>query len=338
MISEKRVGQGSGGKRSILKDILPLGTPLGIYIFPIYSCNFKCKYCLCSLENSKRGLKFHNNVMDFSLFKKCVDDISGMDEQLKMLRFAGIGEPLLHKNIAEMVNYAVNKKISNSVEIITNGSMLDQELSDKLIDAGLSRLFISIQGLNSATYKEISEVEIDFKKFIENIKYFYEHRKNTRLHIKILDCSLKDGEEEQFYEMFGNICDTITIERVAPLVNKVDYSSLIPEGEAATVRGNEFEDIDICPLPFYLMQINPDGTVIPCCSAEGISPIGDCNIDSVKKIWTGKRFNDFRKRMLNGCKFLGENNVCSKCVSYKYSIFDEDKINAYDAQNLKQLY
>ena len=47
-------------------------------------------------------------MMDFSLFKKAIDDLTAFPAKIKVLRFVGIGEPLLHKHISGMVQYAAS--------------------------------------------------------------------------------------------------------------------------------------------------------------------------------------------------------------------------------------
>ncbi|RLA98495.1 MAG: radical SAM protein, partial [Deltaproteobacteria bacterium] len=154
-------GTAPGGRRVRLAEVLPLRTPFMIEIYPMYACNFFCKYCMMSLEKEKRGAISRKVVMDFDLYKKCIDDITTFPDKLKILRFAGIGEPLLHKKMADMVEYAASKDVADKIEIITNGSLLTPKLSDSLISAGLSRLIVSIQGTTKEKYKEISGVNID---------------------------------------------------------------------------------------------------------------------------------------------------------------------------------
>ena len=164
-------GQAPGGKRTKLADVLPLKTPFVIQIFPIYTCNFSCNYCIFSVDKAKRGFISDKIIMDFDLYKKCIDDIAKFPSKVKVLRFVGIGEPLLHKNIGDMIKYANSKNIANIVELLTNGSLLTPETSKSLISAGLSRLVISLQGTTKEHYQKISGVNIDFKTFIENLKY-----------------------------------------------------------------------------------------------------------------------------------------------------------------------
>ena len=333
----KNNGNGTGGKRKKLVESLPLDTPLGIYFFPIYACNFKCKYCQHSVPVNKRPTNFDEMKMDMKLFKKCIDDMRLFNRKIKTIRFAGLGEPLLHSEISEMIKYINENNVCDATEIITNGSVLTNDLSDKLIAAGLSRLSISIQGLDSEMYKETSDIDIDYTKFIDQIKYFYMNRKDTKVYIKILDCSLRDGEEQLYYDMYGSICDYITIEKVSPLVSYMDYSDIIVE-ENKSIRGFGLEENDICSFPFYMLQINPDGNVQPCCTGEKIISMGNVREKTLKEIWNGEKFNSFRKLMLNGCSNMNENVLCSKCTAYKYAIFNEDIIDRESAQKLLLQY
>ena len=69
-------GQAPGGKRTVLAEVLPLDTPFVVQIFPIYACNFKCCYCIFSVDKMKRGFISDEIVMNFNLYKKCIDDMT----------------------------------------------------------------------------------------------------------------------------------------------------------------------------------------------------------------------------------------------------------------------
>ena len=60
--------------------------------------------------------------------------------------FGGMGEPLFHKDICEMVRIAADTGVE--VELLTNGTLLTEPMIHRLIDAGLSRLWISIDDLD----------------------------------------------------------------------------------------------------------------------------------------------------------------------------------------------
>ncbi len=332
-------GQAPGGKRIRLAEALPLRTPFMIEIFPTHICNFACKYCMMSLNKEKRNFISDKIIMDFGLYKKCIDDIALFSDKLKILRFSGIGEPLLHKDIVKMVEYAASKNIANDIEIITNASLLTPKMSDLFISAGLSRLIVSLQGTTKEKYKEVSGVNIDFENFIKNLRYFFENKnKNTQLYIKIVDEALDNKEdEERFYKLFGDICNTIAVEHIVPIQPSVKYEKVLKDKDKSITQfGLPASEVLICPQPFFTLRINTDGKIIPCYSYEFPGFVGDCNNQSIYDIWNGKEFQKFRRKMLDGVKNVGE--ICAKCKIIKYRLFPEDIITIDDAERLKKFY
>lgn len=63
----------------------------------------------------------------------------------------------------DMVGIAKQSDIAEHVEIVSNGSMLNYELSQGLVEAGLDRIRISLQGLTEDTYWETSKYKIDLE-------------------------------------------------------------------------------------------------------------------------------------------------------------------------------
>ena len=313
-----------GGKRVQLKSILPLSMPLMIQIFPIYGCNFKCEFCIHGLDRSKHGYISDTPVMDMDLYRKIIRDIKESGQKIKMLRFAAIGEPLMHKNIAEMIKIANNADVADSVDIVTNGSLLTHSLSDALINAGLSRLRISVEGLNDKDYEKRCHCKVDFNEFVKNITYFYKMKTKTEVYIKIIDYMVKSKEDrDKFFNIFGPISDSIAIEHLTPTIAEIDYARVsdgmvLDKGQ----NGEVLLNAKVCPQGFYMMQINPDGKVVPCCSMKYPAILGNVAENSVQKIWTGKEFNHFRHKMLKSR--LEASKVCRECILFRYDLHEED--------------
>ena len=172
-------------------------------------------------------------------------------------------------------------------------------------------------------------MKIDFKQLVENIRYFYRHRGNTRVYIKIIDYMLKTREDERlFYEIFEEICDDIAIEHLTPTVKGIDYAKIANciEKEQAQ-NGGTLVDSNICPQPFYLMQINPDGNVVPCCSMHYPGVFGSVEKERILDIWQGKKLNAFRCELLKGNN--NANSVCKTCNLYLYGMYKEDILDPY---------
>lgn len=145
--------------RTKLEEVLPLTTPYSMFVDVCNACNFKCKFC--AIQTSNRELHFKKQVMDIELYKKIIDDISEFEEPLKMLRLTANGEPLLNKDLPEMISYARKKRISEHIEIVTNASLLRPDIGKRLIDAGLNRIRISIEAIDPEEYYKMAQVKID---------------------------------------------------------------------------------------------------------------------------------------------------------------------------------
>jgi radical SAM protein with 4Fe4S-binding SPASM domain len=330
-------GSAPGGQRTRLAEVLPLSTPLVVQIFPIYACNFKCEYCFQASPKETRGFVTDWPVMKMALYRKFIDELSMFDKRLKVLRFVGMGEPLLHRNIAEMVAYAVTHDAAERTEILTNGSLLTPSMSESLIAAGLSRLIISLQGISREGYQRISKVDIDFEKFVSNIDYFYQNKKSTHVYIKIVDYALaSDGDKNRFYSIFGDLCDSIAIENAVPIMPGVDYDKVLKTSAGnKTQFGLPIGDIEVCPQPFFTLQVNPDGKVVPCYQISYPGIMGDVNHQTIQEIWNGDAYRKFRLSMLEGRKHVGD--ACHRCNFIQYRLFPEDDLRG-SVERLKALY
>ncbi|MCR4925396.1 MAG: radical SAM protein [Clostridiales bacterium] len=313
-------------KRVELAKQLPLETPFSVHIFPMFYCNFKCNYCLHSLPDEKlKEMNFVRQKMSMDVYKKAIDDMAEFNQKLKALIFAGHGEPLLHKDIAEMVKYAKQKDVAQRIEIVTNGSLLTNELSDKLIDAGLDRLRVSLQGITSEKYKEISAVDIDINDIVKNLEYFCSKKKSTEVYVKIMDISMDSPDDfDRFKEMFKNACDISAVEYAIPFVNEVDYSN-IGELSGKCKQGNQNKS-NICSMPFYMLVVYPDGTVTPCCATS--LPIKYKNVmtSSLKEIWNSAQRNAFLLKQLNGADMI---NICKDCSVPQFGLQSGDYLDDY---------
>lgn len=326
-----------GGKRHNLAESLPLSTPYVVQFFPIYACNFTCKYCHHSIPRQERKFVTDWPIMKYELFEKCIGELAQFPEKIKTLRFVGMGEPLLHKDIVRMVSRAKQADVANTIEILTNGSLLTHSVSDGLIEAGLDRLVISLQGTSAEKYHDICGAALDFEEFVGNIRYFYEHKKHTQMYLKIVDIALDDeADRQRYFDIFGDICDTIGIENTVPIFPDVAYNEDLYEAkEVKTQFGLPMKRVKVCPQAFYTMQINPDGKIVGCYAVYYPRILDDCNQKSLVDIWNGEGYTKFRRQMLDGrenvCRF------CEECSINDFRIFPEDDISGY-AEELKKKY
>jgi radical SAM protein with 4Fe4S-binding SPASM domain len=322
-------------QRVTLAEHLPLSAPFSLQIFPTYHCNFKCVYCIQSLSSAEQNdMQFRKQTMPLDVFKKTVDDLRGFVTPLKAMMFAG-GEPLMYSAIAEMVGYAKQNSLAERVEIVTNGALLNQSLSDALINAGLDRLRVSLQGVNADAYERVCGVRIDFERFMENLSYFYHKKKSTTVHIKIIDIALSSPiEETVFHSLFDPICDTSAIEYVYPFVEKIDYSTLGGDLTRTRVGDGVARRVDICALPFYTLLLLPNGDVTGCCSIQPPTICGNVMENSVLEMWQGEQRHAFLAEQVQSRNL---NTVCKKCTVPDYGMQVGDYLDDY-RDRLRELF
>lgn len=309
-------------QRQVLGEILPLTMPLSIQIQVTNLCNFKCFYCSACQpveKRKKQGLLLQH--MPFEDFKQCIDSISKAGG-VKVINLVGWGEPLLHPDIADMVRYAKEEKAATFVRIVSNGSLLTPELSDSLIDAGLDNLRVSLQGMTQKDYEEISNVKIDFDRFVDNIRYFYEHRKNSTVSLKIMDIMFK-GKEKEFEKIFDSVCNEYLIDVLAEINEDIDLHGHGSNLNKAHLNG-DFLDTEICSVPFYRGFIDVDSRLFPCCHLPMPCKFGDVRKDFYG-VWNGKEHIQFLLNLLKGRQY----KFCENCKMYLNQLLPSDKLDDY---------
>jgi organic radical activating enzyme len=248
--------------RQELWRILPLATPLLLEFHPTHICNFKCNFCIHATGKATVGGKpFKKEAMEWDLFETIVEQLKAFPNKIKIVSIAGLGEPLTHPRIADMVRRFKNSGTVKKVQIISNASLLSSGMSDKLLAAGLDNLKISLQGVSDEAYERISGVKISFDKIYDNIKHFSKKRGNTRLSVKIADTALDEGDEEKFYEIFGDICDAVAVEHIFNMwkASGVDISRYTLPSDK-NCWGYAQRKILRCRQRFTAFDILPDGT------------------------------------------------------------------------------
>lgn len=306
--------------RNKLENVIPLDTPYSIAIDPSNVCNFKCKFC--AIQSKEEKVFFKKQLMDLDLYKKIIDDLKKLPNKLKVLRINGQGEPLLNPFICEMIQYAKENNVADNIEMITNGSRLNSELSRKLIDTGIDRIRISIEALDAQGYWDIAETKIDFDGFINNIKYLHEISGNCEIYCKIVDAAvLQEEDRKRFFEIFGEICDRIFIDNVIPLWSDFAEVNDIVSATQKGIHGQLLKEVKVCPYSFYSLIINPDGDVTVCCADwKRKLVVGNLKEQSLKEIWNGKKLRNFWIDLLQGNK--NQYEMCAKCVLPMYDCND----------------
>lgn len=117
-----------------------------VYIEPTNRCNITCRTCIRNIWDVKLG------HMSAATFARILEGLRAITPPPTVF-FGGLGEPLAHRRIVEMITRV--KALGASVELITNGTLLTEARSRQLIEAGLDILWVSIDGATPESYADV---------------------------------------------------------------------------------------------------------------------------------------------------------------------------------------
>lgn len=309
-------------KRKKLSEIIPLAHPFTVYIEQTKFCNFKCFYCIHSTRDEAQGefVKLGHKMqhMDKKFFAKILQDLQAFPAGgIKRVVFSGLGEPLTNPLLPEFVRMVVEAKIAGRVEVITNGLLLDPAKCDALVAAGITNINISVQGIDKVGYKKTCGVDIDFDRYVDNLKYLYEHKQQATIYIKAIDATLPTEEEkEKFFKIFSPLADRIYIEHLIVMQQQMDDLKKVVDG-TKNFYGEELDlSRKVCAQSFYFLQVGCTGETFPCPVpglGKGLS-MGNAHEQSLVDIWQGEKRKALLRLMLQ--KKKDDIPECRNCTCF----------------------
>ncbi len=179
---------------------------LKLYIEPTNRCNLNCRTCIRHNWTDPVGM------MSDDTFSRAMKGLSQIHPRPTVF-FGGFGEPLSHPKIVQMI--ATVKGLGASAELITNGTLLTPELSQRLTEAGIDVLWVSIDGATQGSYSCIRP-GASLPQVLENVANFHNTIKSKSI---ISDCGVFPGSRTKlgiaFVATKRNIADLPKILKLA---------------------------------------------------------------------------------------------------------------------------
>lgn len=261
-------------------------------------CNSSCVYC------PQKTMKRARGVMDETLFRKIIDDC--VDWGIKDIHLFNFGEPLVDGGIFERIRYVKDRDPGIKTTIFTNGGLLNEANSRKILESGLDELWISFDGY-SKKYFEENRPPFKYERIRGNIISLLGLKKETGSKTKIIINAVYDrsivseSSVREFCEFWRKQnLDDVVLQRIHNWHGGVSL-------EKHKMPGNI-----VCKDIFWYMVVNWDGSVSPCClDYDGDLIVGDARVSRLKDIWFGRGMTSLRKKMLSDVESI---RLCSKCV------------------------
>ena len=247
---------------------LPL--PTEIEISESGTCNRSCSFCPRSAANFVDKKEFITN----DLHEKLCVELKELNYK-GTIRYSGFVEPMLDKNIYNLISMVRGYLPESNIEMVTNGDPLNLKRLKKLFDHGLNKILISAYDGKEESEKLENlciQANLNEKQYIVRHRYY--------------------SEEQDF---------GITLSNRSGLMADAEFK----------IDALKEPLKNPCYIPSYTFFFFFQGDVLMCPHDWGKKVIlGDLNKEKLKDIWFSKKFMRIRKMLNKSNRNFKPCNVC----------------------------
>ena len=227
-----------------------------------------------------------------------------------------MGEPLLNRDLPELIEYSKKSDIASNIVLITNGVELDLQRFKALYSSGLNEIRVSYDIFSPAIYKDIKggDYSVKVRNNIENcLNYINNNLCNIIFTIEaknwLSENRFLQNETKNVINHFHELVKSTKGARIR-IANEFDWNGQAGHSENGFVRNIP------CEQPFYMLLVHSDGQVSPCCldTTQELSLGNIKDHTNLKEILLGNKLAAIRKGLLTG-EYSGIHS-CKSCSMY----------------------
>lgn len=279
--------------------------PLMVVLSFVYMCNAECPNC--PYNNSDIRSTYRDAmIMPGALFKRIADECGPHG---CMLRISGGGEPMLHPQAVELIEYAKSK--GARVGLITNGSRFDEGELERLIAARVEAIEFSVDAADADTYARVRP-KLSWDTLNANVRQAVAIRDRLGAQTRIIVSAInQQGVDIDAVEAYWT-----------PLVDKVQIRKYLTWGYNEDHSADDSAYLppeDRIPCPWLFERFNIDSRGFATICGEDIAfdeKFANVMDTSIKDIWLGPQFSKWRELHLNHQGHTVP--ICSTCPDWKY--------------------
>ncbi len=286
--------------------------PFALSVEPSGHCQLKCPECPTGMAVLKR----EKGTMTIDDFNKIISETASY---IIYLNLYFQGEPLLHPQIATMVNTASQKGIFTNIS--TNGLLLTENLCRSLVNSGLSRIVISMDGLSQEVYEKYrrgGNVETVKQGILNLIKVRQETgHKNPLIVVQFLAFRHNLHETKAVKQW----CQEVGVDKTeikTAQVNDFGDGSVVPSEKKSRYKFLKNGSLKLkgrphnhCWRQWSSVVVAWNGQTAPCCYDKDIQfPLGNISSNTLNEIWENSEMKLFRQQII---KNRSEIDMCKNC-------------------------
>lgn len=275
-------------------------------------CNLACIHCPHS--EFKKSEFYGARSLEVELNAKLVDEVNKYGRNsTQYIRYSSNGEPLLHPQIYEMLEYAVcNSGVFTT--LTTNGTIMNEKAMQKLLDLGIHMIDISIDAFSNETYSKIrvnGDLTITQYNILNLLEWTRKLCSKTKIVVSYVEQPLNMHETDAFENFWKN--------------NGVDYVVVrrlhSAAGAVANVandmhRNNITEERYPCLYPWERIVLNARGNLAFCpADWKHGTTFADFRNTSIREVWQGEFYQKLRQAHLTN--HYSEHFFCGQCPDWQ---------------------
>ena len=258
-------------------------------------CNLYCP--MCPRETHKQP----KEDMSDEVFERLVEGSSKTAEHMMLI---GLGEPFMDRKIFDRIAYCERHGISTLLS--TNGVLLDEKTSAKLLQSTLAHVTLSFDGASKESYEHYRK-GANFEKVRDNFVRFARMKHAAGSSMQVV---------AQMVRMPGNAHEVEAFREFWEAVPGIDQVR-VKEDETNLVQPESRHTGKKLRRCHYLwrgaMYVKHDGRVYPCCQSYSLDgpPVGDLRDQSLPEIFNSPELQ--RLRRLHASGRGAEVDMCARC-------------------------
>ncbi|HAJ99834.1 MAG TPA: radical SAM protein [Bacteroidales bacterium] len=295
----------------MLRRPVVLGMPYAISAEVAATCNLRCPHCVEGLKMSNRKIK----LLPKEDFKQL---LSAYKSHALYANLYFQGEPFLNPELPEIVSMANHYGLYTYVS--TNGHFLHAENCKRIVEAGLNRIVISLDGLNDETYR-FYRVGGNFNKVVDGIATLSKTKKamNASHPLIVIQFLVNRQNESQIGDLpkFAKSLGADLVEiKTMQLNQEAESTAYLPQNPKYSRYHIKDGKLVLRKTPtkagcFRLWShvvFTSDGLLVPCCYDKLPDyPMGNTK---GKNLWFSPQMNQFRAKLLTQRSNL---DICCNC-------------------------
>lgn len=289
--------------------------PVFVSVEPANVCQLRCPECPMGQHSRKPSAVSRQPFMSLDVWHRVLAEIR---ETAFTVQFYFQGEPLLNKDLPQMIHEAHEAGLYTIVS--TNAQAMTKEMAEELVNAGLDRIIVSMDGLTEESYNAY-RIGGSLEKTKEALHYLREAKSQqprARVMIELQCLRLKSNEHEwsQFEKQYEDFGADRLVFKTAQLYDFQDGHPLMPTNpkysryvQGADGKYHRRKLSKGCLRVWSGCVITTTGEVLPCCYDKAHAhEYGNIMNAPMKELFANERAMTFRRAAI-----LQTPQICQEC-------------------------